>query len=51
MLLVVMMRALLQHQIVEGDKVEHTLLEIDHKEVVVIWFALVLQLVVKVQVN
>lgn len=51
MLLMMLVGALLEHKVVEGDEVEHTLLKVDHQQVVVVGFALVLVLVVEVQVN
>ena len=47
MLPVVWLGALLEHKVVEGNEVEDTLLEVDHKEVEVIRFPLVIEFVVE----
>lgn len=44
MLLLVLVCVLFEHEIVESHEVEHALLEVDRKQVEVIWFGLAIRL-------
>lgn len=50
-LLMVLIGALFEHKVVKSDEVENTFLKVDHQQVVVVRFALILVLVVEVQVH
>jgi hypothetical protein len=43
-LLLVLVSVLFEHEIVEGHEVEHALLEVDRKQVEIIWFGLAIRL-------
>jgi hypothetical protein len=42
-LLLVLVCVLFEHEIVEGHEVEHALLEVDRKQVEIIWFGLAIR--------